>query len=61
MFRYYGSVGWILWKERNNKTFDRRVQMIQDVLVKVADKVVTWFQTRFKTLELTTGVLGWSS
>ena len=35
-------VCWLLWKKRNNRTFDRRVQTIQDVLAMVADEIVAW-------------------
>ena len=35
-------VCWLLWKEKNNRTFNRRVQTIQDVLAMVADEIVAW-------------------
>lgn len=43
---------WLLWKERNSRTFDRRVQTIQNVLARVADEIVFWYQARFRQVEL---------
>ena len=35
-------VSWLLWKKRNNKTFDRRVRMVDEVVLSVRDEVVAW-------------------
>ena len=53
-------VCWLLSKERNNRTFDHRVQTIQDVLVRIAliDQIVVWYQASFRRLEVAAGVLG---
>ena len=51
-------VCWLLWKEKNNRTFNRRVQTIQDVLVRIANETVVWYQADFRRLEVIGGVLG---
>ena len=51
-------VSWLLWKERNNRTFDRHVQTINDLLSRVADEIVFWYQAGFKQVELALGALG---
>ena len=51
-------VCWLLWKERNNRTFDRRLQTIQDVLARIANEIVVWYQASFRRLEVAAGVLG---
>jgi hypothetical protein len=35
---------WMLWKERNNRTFDRRVRTIHQMLDWVLEETVLWFQ-----------------
>ena len=42
---------WSLWKERNNKTFNQRVRIVDDELTCVYDEIVTWFQAGFRCLE----------
>ena len=51
-------VCWLLWKERNNRTFDRRLQTIQDVLARIANEIVVWYQASFRHLEVDAGALG---
>ena len=41
---------WLLWKERNDRTFDRRVRTIDNVLTWVGDEILAWFQEGFKHL-----------
>ena len=41
----------MLWKEKNNKTFDRRVRTIDQMLEWVVDEIVSWFQAGFQRLE----------
>ena len=41
----------MIWKERNNRTFNRRVQTIDEVLALVVDEIVSWFAAGFKCLE----------
>ena len=43
---------WLLWKERNDRTFDQRVRTVDDVLTWVYDEIVAWFQEGFRCLEL---------
>ena len=54
-------VCWMIWKERNNKTFDRTTRTLQEVLVRVVDEIVAWFQTGFSKLEPVVQALGRSS
>ena len=49
---------WLLWKERNNTTFDRRVQAVQDVVLRVADEIVFWVQADFRRLDVAVSALG---
>ena len=49
---------WLLWKERNNTTFDRRVQAVQDVVLRVADEIVLWVQAGFRHLYVAASALG---
>jgi len=48
---------WLLWKERNNRIFDRRVQTIDDVLARVADEVSAWSMAGFRQLFLVSSAL----
>ena len=45
----------LLWKERNNRTFDRRVHTIQETLAKVKEEIIIWHQAGFRQLELAAG------
>ncbi|KAG2633749.1 hypothetical protein PVAP13_2NG247503 [Panicum virgatum] len=49
---------WMLWKERNDRTFDRRVRTVDDVLTRVYDEITDWFQAGFRCLELVLCKLG---
>ena len=49
---------WMLWKEKNNKTFDRRVRTIDQMLEWVVDEIVSWFQAGFQRLEPLVVALG---
>jgi len=52
-------VSWSLWKERNDRTFDRRVRTVDDLVMRVCDEVVAWSHAGYRQLELalvTTGV-----
>ena len=49
---------WMIWKERNNRTFNWRVQTIDEVLALVVDEIVSWFGAGFKCLEFVIATLG---
>ena len=52
-------VSWSFWKERNDRTFDRRVRTVDDLVMRVCDEVVAWSHAGYRQLELalvTTGV-----
>ena len=34
---------WLLWKERNDRTFDQRVRTVDDIIIWVYDEIVAWF------------------
>jgi len=42
---------WLLWKERNDRTFDQRVRTVDDIIIWVYDEIVAWFQAGFRCLE----------
>ena len=42
---------WIVWKERNNRTFDRCVKTLDEVLAQVVDEILFWLQAGFRCLE----------
>ena len=44
-----------MWKERNNRTFDRRVHTIQETLAKVKEEIIIWHKAGFRQLELAAG------
>lgn len=48
----------LLRKERNDRTFDRRVKTIDDVLASAFDEVGCWFQAGLKHLECAAASLG---
>ena len=48
---------WLLWKERNDKTFDRRVRTVQEVIVRVNDEITAWAQAGFRHLEMFVALL----
>ena len=43
---------WLLWKERNDRTFDRRSHTVDDIVGRVSDEIITWSQAGFRHLEL---------
>ena len=49
---------WILWKERKNRTFDRSIATIQEVIVRVVDEIIVWFLAGFSKLEPVVQALG---
>ena len=51
---------WLLWKERNDRTFDRRSRTVQDIVGRVFDEIMAWSQAGFRHLEsfATSVVLG---
>ena len=46
-----------MWKERNDKTFDRRVRTVQEVIVRVNDEITAWAQAGFRHLEMFVALL----
>ena len=44
-------VCWIIWKERNDRTFDRCVRMIDDALLHILDEITAWSLAGFRQLE----------
>ena len=44
-------VSWSLWKERNDRTFDRRVRTVDDLVMRVCDDVVAWSHAGYRQLE----------
>ena len=44
-------VCWLIWKERNDTTFDSRVRTIEDVVLRVMDEIVAWSHAGFRHLE----------
>ena len=44
-------VSWLLWKERNGRTFDRRVRTVDDLVLRVCDEVVAWSHAGYRQLE----------
>ena len=51
-------VCWIIWKERNDRTFDRCVRTIDDVVLRVLDEIKAWPLASFRHLEVGFPVLG---
>ena len=42
---------WQLWKERNDRTFDRRVRTIEQVIDRIFDEIAAWSLAGFRHLE----------
>ena len=42
---------WQLWKERNDRTFDRRVRTIEQVIDRIVDEIAAWSLAGFRHLE----------
>jgi len=51
-------VSWIVWKERNDRTFDRCVRTIDEVVRRALDEILAWSLAGFRQLELALSVLG---
>ena len=49
---------WMIWKERNKRTFDRQIRTIHEVLDRVIDEIIAWFQAGFSKLEPVARALG---
>jgi len=52
---------WMIWKERNNRIFDRQAKTSAGTLAWVIEEILAWYQAGFKRLEpvvLALGVLG---
>ena len=54
-------VSWMLWKERNNRTFDRIVRSVLELLGWVVEEIVAWYLAGFCWLEPAVSALGRSS
>ena len=52
------TVTWILWKERNNRIFNRAVKTLAETLDWVVDEIAAWFQAGFSCLQAAAQVLG---
>ena len=42
---------WQLWKEHNDRTFDRRVHTIEQVIDRIVDEIAAWSLAGFRHLE----------
>ena len=51
-------VSWIVWKERNDRTFDRYIHTIDEVVRRALDEILAWSLAGFRQLELALSVLG---
>ena len=51
-------VCWIIWKERNDRTFDHCVRTIDDIVLRVLDEIKAWSLMGFRHLEAAFPVLG---
>ena len=51
-------VSWMLWKEINNRTFDRIVRSVLELLEWVVEEIVAWFLSGFRWLEPVVSALG---
>ena len=49
---------WILWKERNNRTFDRCIKTLDEVLAWVVEEIMFCFQAGYRRLEWCLSSLG---
>ena len=52
---------WMLWKERNNRNFDRRVRSVSEALGWIIDEICAWFMAGYHRLETVMLALGRSS
>ena len=44
-------ISWLLWKERNDRTFHRHVRTLQEVVPRVYDEITVWSQAGYRQLE----------
>ena len=44
-------ISWFLWKERNNRTFDRVSNSVPQLLSLLLDELIAWFWAGCKRLE----------
>ena len=44
-------VCWIIWKERNDRTFSRCVHTVDDAILRVLDEITAWSLAGFRQLE----------
>ena len=52
---------WLLWKERNDRTFDRQVRTVEDNITWVGDELLAWYQVGLKSLGPAVVVFGGST
>lgn len=45
-------ISWIIWKERNNRTYSWTASRVQDLYLKVVREADDWVQAGFKTLSI---------
>ena len=45
-------ISWIIWKDRNNRTFSRTASGVQESYLKVVREADDWVQAGFKTLSV---------
>jgi len=51
-------VCWMLWKERNDRVFNRKLRTVQEVLLWAVDEISAWFQAGYSKLEPVLRALG---
>ena len=51
-------VSWMLWKERSNRTFERIVRSVLELLGWVVEEIVAWYLAGFRWLEHVVSALG---
>jgi hypothetical protein len=44
-------ISWIIWKERNRRTFDHSDRTVEDLVNLVLEEAATWVQAGFRVLE----------
>ena len=45
-------VCWLIWKERNHRTFDHRTRMIEEVVYLVIEEITAWSRAGYRHLDL---------
>ena len=48
----------MLWKERNDRVFNRKLRTVQEVLLWAVDEISAWFQAGYSKLEPVLWALG---